>query len=239
MNQKQIEYTCPECGNKHMGPELSILGERVFERMLCDGCDKKLNPAAFQKPEPPAPVRTQADWDQLCSELGYSLYSNVQKHLLPGPAQQMFPLDWDPLKNKKGLALIGDSRTGKTMLVMDLAKRLWMAKHDVHIRKMARFARLVGSLDAARHAEVDRCCEAGILVLDDIDKPKFTEAVELALYEILEERYSAERPTICTFNATSRKEMYGMFGHRAEPIINRLKDTCRLVAIADPERQKA
>lgn len=223
-------YICPQCGVSHEAELLMVKGVRVFERMLCDRCDRQLNADAFTGEDPqPRPSRDASDWAAICPPR----YRDVQQEHLPEPAQQRWErvMAWRP-EQGRGLGLIGATGHGKSMLLHHLASQLYLAHYDVHLTYMTHFAFLMGSMDQReRRQELKRCCQSEILLMDDIDKAKMTDRVEPDFYHVLETRLRWERPLLCSVNQKGEAMQRNLSVNRGEPIIRRLRESCVMLTV--------
>jgi hypothetical protein len=107
--------------------------------------------------------------------------------------------DWDP-KGLRGMYITGDSGLGKTSSIWALAKKLEL-DHRV-VPEIVTSPILARNLSiCAREMDasfVNRLSKAPVLIIDDFGKEKFTEAVTVGVYEIIDHRYNNALPIVMT-----------------------------------------
>lgn len=145
-------------------------------------------------------------------------------------------------KRHESLLISGKSGTNKTRVVVAAAfkilddrsfegiMRYW---RGVDLRsEMIRVAKADGF---ARKEFIEKLAKVDILILDDFDKIKFTEATIEMFYSLIDLRYTAQTKRLITWFTCncSRDSMVkkisgrdGEFSDHAEPIVRRICDLC-------------
>lgn len=122
----------------------------------------------------------------------------------------------------RGIVLIGNAGTGKTHLASAIANSLMNELIPV---KFGTFINLLDNLKKAFRTDKDvvaSLTEIPVLIIDDLGKEKYTEWASQILFQVIDQRYNSELPTIITTNL-SVEEMKERFG---EPITSRLMEMC-------------
>jgi DNA replication protein DnaC len=128
-----------------------------------------------------------------------------------------------------GLILRGDSGTGKTVCLWEIARRLDMAGKPWEFRTGVQLGRELAK--ASREMELEpTLSRIPYLLIDDLGKEKLTASVAAALWELVEYRSSRQLPII----ATTRYAGDGLVKRFAEPelgqdIAGRLRESCTAV----------
>lgn len=187
----------------------------------------KLNPCErLAKKKEPAPK-----WAAICPPR----YAHFELEKLPPGSRKVAAevLAWDRY-SKTGIALMGPSATGKSMIIHEVARLAFEARFDVHVTSSTEFAFRVGSPDNdERRKTIERCCKCAILLIDDIGKEKMTERVESDIYHVLEFREKWEKPVFFTANSRGNELERGMSEDRASPIVNRLRRLAKVLSIRE------
>ncbi|HQM80522.1 MAG TPA: ATP-binding protein [Syntrophorhabdaceae bacterium] len=141
----------------------------------------------------------------------------------------------------QGLYLFGDVGRGKTHLIAAMLREF--VRLGYHEFLFVSSVKLLNDLAGAafRHDErdgdeseiINRCLNAGILVLDDLGKGGFSNWAITKLFLIIDQRYSAERPTIVTSNF----DLEGIQDRLGEPIASRLAES-RIIHITGSDYRK-
>ena len=160
-------------------------------------------------------------------------YARFDFERLPprGKASAVEVLEWCPkVGSGTGVALVGPSDGGKSMLIHEVARRAFVSGWDVFCTLSTEFALKCGDVEC-RKGYLERCVNCAILLLDDVGKAKLTERVETDLYHVLETRERYEQPILWTANSKGEELKESMSKDRADPIINRLRRSAKVIAV--------
>lgn len=143
----------------------------------------------------------------------------------------------------KGLYFFGGTGTGKTYLASLTAQELVRQRRDIIFGDVPELLkRLKETFDKGGTEQVlNRYVKTPVLVLDDFGAGQITEWTVGVLYQIINERYNANRPVI----VTSNYDLNGL-GERltlknddfsAERIVSRLKEMCYQAFLGTKDRR--
>lgn len=115
----------------------------------------------------------------------------------PNAAAWASAREWDALSEESVIA-VGPPGTGKSFCARALLHQAWMAGRSVRelpTRILAKQAQRFDQGDL-----LSECGRVGALLLDDLDKARWTEDALTGLWEVLDERRNRQRATIVTTN---------------------------------------
>jgi DNA replication protein DnaC len=162
-------------------------------------------------------------------------FRHTEKSKLPFPAAMDRAARWQ--FGPKGLLLHGETGSGKSRIIWEIAKREILAGRNVRAVSSFELVRypslwMMGS-DAASQFAQD-LVTAEILLLDDVFKAKATERIEELLFAVIDERGMWERPCLVTLNDTGETLKERLSTDRGPALVRRLKDYCTSINIAEP-----
>ncbi len=232
-----IEQACELCSRKFQAKRTRIL-HRFFVVRICSACDAQQTADAEAAEEVKQRAARERAWgemtegfERICQSdpkrLPKALVAKANAWEWRGGRSLMFAA------NKAGL---GKSRCAFMALrrAFDAGKRCF-ALQAVRLERLATREIYDDDRQARWAAEraLDRARECSVLLLDDIDKPKWTPASEKELFELMDTRHAAMRSTIWTSN-TLREDL-GALWHGGD---NRLLRQRRVLRLFDPLARK-
>ena len=256
-----IDYACAMCMNPEACqlPEGCMKGQPKLETKMCTGKDgKKFLGTGFEgcikckhnRPKPaektPEQKRQEAEFEHMMSRSGITPFQREKTFdsLKPETPEMIAAKAMAILAAKTGrnLVLAGNAGTGKTHLAVSIA---------IEAMKKGRRARVITAcemLDEICQANRDNTDPFGtvlkyksvpVLVIDDWDKARMTEARFDYLYQIINDRYTKGLQTIVTTNAY---DMVGLehrfYAGKIEPIMSRLLENGDWVMITETENYR-
>lgn len=135
-----------------------------------------------------------------------------------------------------GLYIAGPSRAGKTYTASALAKAFCLYGYKTLLTtSLAMLDSIKESFDGDPGRGISKFSSADILIIDDLGKENANSWVMTTLFQIVNERYEAMRPTIVTsqYLPEELKRRMSRSGEKesATAIVERLKETCRLLRL--------
>lgn len=223
--------TCRRCGTEFpaMSAEFAIGGKSLtIGQVYCDPCQIVKEDELDAQSRGSVAVARPA-WEEICP----AAYQGFDLPSLPLKSQRTAwrAFEWQP--GPKGVGLIGDSRAGKTFIMHELARRIYLDGGKIKLTSGTEFAYACGSSEAGeRRAMIGSCISTPHLFLDDIDKMKMTDRVESDFYHVIEQRRRALKPVFVTLNASGAELERMMSATGGSPIVNRLRhDVCEFMAV--------
>lgn len=201
---------------------------RKLQANVCDPCSEERK--KMERPEINLERRKQA-WDRMVGSYYYTfdpdrIPQSIRPHL-----DDVF--GWHP-DSPKGVGFLGKSRAGKSRVLFELGRRLYVRGQDVYPTSGIEFAeKVAGQVHNKEDFEsyMARVKNCKILVLDDADKLNFTPAVEASYYGMLEYRRRFQKPILVSVNSTGKEMAQNATQNRGEPIVNRLRDLCEIIEL--------
>jgi len=141
------------------------------------------------------------------------------------------------VKEGKGMVLWGGTGTGKTLLAVATLKaamnRGYTGLFQNAPELMYHFNSTYSTAETERDI-IDALRNVDVLVLDDLDKGKWTEKVSERIYVIINARYGGVKPTLITTNLDPRSllELVG------EPIFDRIRECSIFVGLSGESFRK-
>ena len=133
----------------------------------------------------------------------------------------------------RNLIITGPVGTGKTWAVWKAAEEAVRSGYEgrVVITTAAKLRRSVAPA-TADPAAFARCCDAGLLAIDDLGAFGLSEWDLDHLAELADARWGAQAPTVITSNTTGLRELLG------PRISSRLADNALVVEMDGPDRRR-
>jgi len=185
---------------------------------------------------------TPAEWKQYRLEMFLKvcppLYAETDAARLPPQSQPVLALEFK--REKSGILLMGPTRACKTRTAWLLIRKWYLEGQ----RTLLAFnggsfgrevARVYGNGEAAEWHRLLQSID--MLFLDDIFKHRLTEAVQDALFSIIEDRMAWKKTTIVTMNNGAGGIRAAVADDMAEPLIERLREYCKVFLFGE-EKQK-
>jgi DNA replication protein DnaC len=230
--QYQEEWRCKICNNEFLTDVSEYTNGKVLRANICDQCAKQRDardPIAMRN------EKRKQIWDRMVGPYYYTFDPDRLPQAISGHVEEAFL--WHP-DSARGVGFLGRSRTGKSRVLFELGRKLFIQGHDVYPTSGIEFAEKVsGQVNDREDFEqyINRVKNCKVLILDDADKCRFTESVEAAYYGMLEYRRRFQKPILVSVNC-SGAQMKAQMGqnngqNRGEPIVNRLRDLCEIIEL--------
>ena len=216
---------CPECGRSHTG---------LFKS--CPDCIEGNWNREQEIKKREAHAALTKTWTEICPP-GYASTDWSRPELSP-VCREAATKWWASASRFPWLGIHGGTGRGKTRCMWEILRRHHFAGRHVLAVDVTQFARAASDWhcdDRTARSEarslIRRCCNAGILLFDDIGKErKLSAAVASATHDLLEERARQRRTTLWTSEKTG-DELAQRFGDDyADGIIRRLREFSEIVA---------
>lgn len=165
------------------------------------------------------------------SHAKYTFESDDRKHdrisdrLLSycGKAEEM-------LKANLGIALTGDTGSGKTFYAACIANRLIDMGFHVWMTNIASIIRDTMNGDDENKARITRrILSVDWLILDDFGTERRTEFSDEQVYQIINTRYNAQKPLIITTNLSKKELIDSAVDTKTSRIMSRINEMCPAV----------
>jgi DNA replication protein DnaC len=224
----QKQAVCKTCNKSFETDVTEFSNGKSMQANVCDPCYERREAA---QPQANREEKRKQDWDHRVG--GY--YHIFDPNRIPQPIQPHLEdvFNWHP-DSPRGIGFIGKSRTGKSRVLFELGRRLYVRGQDVYPTSGIEFAEKVAGQVGHREdfdAYMQRVKNCKILLLDDGDKMSFTPAVEAAYYGMLEYRRRFQRPILASVNSNGKAMAAAASDNRGEPIVNRLRDLCEIIEL--------
>lgn len=226
-------FQCQKCGTLREYEPLCIGGMERFKPRLCAACfaieQSELADAAKNE----AAARRVAEWDRICPAAYRQTDPNfplMNQTLLAGLMR------YNPASGR-GIGLYGETGLRKTRMLCLLLKKLHFAGHHVCYVSAKRlsgcYSIMFGKDEAAGEARdlIKKTLRAGVLLLDDIGKERFTDRGQAEFYDLVESRTSRLKPILWTANASGDELAAMMSADRGGPIVRRLDDFSEVIEV--------
>jgi DNA replication protein DnaC len=226
------QATCKTCNQPFETEVAEFANGKSLQANVCTPCYERREAS---QPQANREEKRKQTWDRMVGNYYFIFDPNripqsIQPHLDTAFA-------WHP-DSPRGIGFIGKSRTGKSRVLFELGRRLYMKGQDVYPTSGIEFAeKVAGQVTDKEGFEqyTHRVKHCKILLFDDADKCRFTEAVEAAYYGMLEYRRRFQRPILASVNSTGAQMVDPREGrmsqNRGEPIVNRLRDLCEIIEL--------
>lgn len=205
------ETRCPQCGDTGTPPDA---------RGFCQRCELGRGLAAE--------AETEATWYRLVP----ARVADFRIHTSPDTEAAAIATAWltrDPHLTGENLILTGPPGSGKTGLAYGVLYEIHHnpAIHGVFAVNVARWIDTMRpTTDPEELSEqattLKRCHRTTVLLLDDLGTEKPSDWTRERVYDLVNHRYDAKKPTIITSNLNS-KELRAVYGDR---LVDRLTECC-------------
>ncbi len=228
LNTQQRSETCPEHGEyTATGARQLWSGDKMWWSM-CPECSKQKDEEAIRVQEEDFKIRESKDLERRgirgrMLDMTFEAYratTSEQKEALVRCTRYAADLDGN-------LLLIGSVGTGKTHLGAAIARSTDRGEYTTPMR-MIRDIRRSYSKDenASEQGLIDRWASKPLLVIDEVGVQHSTNAEQLLIYEVINDRYIQDLPTVLISNET----VEGMTQILGERVMDRLAENGRVVA---------
>jgi hypothetical protein len=194
---------CPDCLNRHAESEKAAQTPARTPQDACQAAFESICPPEYRNSDP---KRIIAELKARGSKPSRLDHCGKLEHISVEVAVAEI-LAWDV--TKKGLGLVGAPGRCKTRLMFQMLKPHILRGVQVRAIHAAKLSRSMSAAyeDGARAAEtwLAEWAAVPVLLIDDLDKGRFTEAVLVDFYGMMEDRKAFLRPTCFTSNATGKQ----------------------------------
>jgi DNA replication protein DnaC len=224
----QKEVPCKVCNKPFQTDVTEFTNGKTMQANVCTPCYERREE---KRPQAVKDEKRKQIWDRMVGPYYFTFDPNRIPQVMQPHLDATF--NWHP-DSPKGIGFLGKSRTGKSRVLFELGRRLFIRGQDVYPTSGIEFAEKVASQVGNREefeAYMLRVKNCKILVLDDADKANMTPAVEAAYYGMLEYRRRFQKPVLASVNSNGKAMAAAASDNRGEPIVNRLRDLCEIIEL--------
>ena len=223
----KVSRACPKCEKIETWDAIEAA---VFKAIACDNCCQE-----YSKNENRSPAAVKIITETLANVIP-PIYRETDKSRIEKEksfSQVLIVLSWNKEQKKMHLALVGDTRSGKTRTLCLLLEKLILSGSQVRAFFHGSFYdELLEVMRSDRNfrkwkAEI---IKAEVVAIDDLFAEKLTERGESTLFEILDARLCNKKPTFLTTQVTAQEGLARFHStKRAEAFFARLNEFFQLI----------
>tara|TARA_B100000886_G_C20420208_1_gene491190 strand:- start:260 stop:1084 length:825 start_codon:yes stop_codon:yes gene_type:complete len=234
VDHDDIVVPCRECGIDvpYKSSVLAFFGNNK-KIVVCDDCCERAARSEFKE-------NTNRSLTGKIEDYIPPFYLETDFNQLPKQARDLWrygyqseDFDTIPLQKwsfgKKGVYILGASRTGKTRTMCLLLRHLYENGTEFKLFQAGQFhAALTDAKRSSFYMRwVTEQVTVPVLAIDDLFAEKMTETMQAGLFEIVEQRMARNLPLIIT-TQVKRSDVIKLFTdqRRGEALMNRLRESC-------------
>lgn len=238
---KDGHANCKVCNERKDGKALEFFGKQLIFKTACK-CDR--NREAKEKER-----QKQLDVERLKSSCFNSViqWSYTFEYYQGEENQSLiiaknFVKDYEEMKKENiGLLFYGSVGSGKTYLACSIANAL-IEQYQVGV-KIRNFAQIInelqnGGFDLDKNAYIESLVNTSVLILDDLGIERDTSYAKEQVYNIVNNRYLKQKPTIFTTNLSYDTILNCTESVEYQRIYSRIVEMCIPVMVVGEDFRK-
>lgn len=221
--------TCVGCGEDFTGGRFA--GVPMPSELFCPKCQEKAREADLRAKREAKWFKPWHDRNGILREaLCPKFYQQFDDSLFGGDREALATAKaWDP-ESGRGLVMWGHPGTGKTWALYELARGCLVERNMrieiIHQQTLRRLAGLMSRSVDEYDYMLEQYCRAEVLFVDDPFKARLTARLDEAVFELINERYIAQRPTVLAMNGGAKTLFQFVSEDRVGPLKRRLAESC-------------
>lgn len=220
--------SCAVCGTELIVQKFFFEGREWFtgSKLRCTNCAEQAENLEQECQKRNQAHKQQAAWEHICPVR----FRNSDPARIRDQQAMNQIIGWKLGPN--GLLALGPTGAGKTRCFYMLLHRLhFKEKRSIIALNSADFSLEVGRLffidQVGASGYVKQLCTEDVLYIDDLDKARFTDRTEAAVYHVINSRTEHGKPILASVNSTGDELADLLSENRGFPIVRRLRDYCK------------
>ena len=232
---------CKNCHERKDGKALEMLGEKRIYKVSCK-CDRDREAKQKAREKQMEIERLKRECFSSMIQWSYTFENYQGQKTQAFTIAQNFTKDFERMRKENiGLLFYGSVGSGKTYLACSIANAL-IEQYQIGV-KIRNFAQLIndlqkGSFDFDKNEYIDSIVNTSVLILDDLGIERDTAYAKEQVYNIINNRYLKQKPTIFTTNLPY-DTIYGCTeGVEYQRIYSRIIEMCIPVMVVGEDFRK-
>lgn len=232
---------CKNCHERKDGKALEMLGKKRIYKVSCK-CDRDREAKQKAREKQMEIERLKRECFSSMIQWSYTFENYQGQKTQAFTIAQNFTKDFERMRKENiGLLFYGSVGSGKTYLACSIANAL-IEQYQIGV-KIRNFAQLIndlqkGSFDFDKNEYIDSIVNTSVLILDDLGIERDTAYAKEQVYNIINNRYLKQKPTIFTTNLPY-DTIYGCTeGVEYQRIYSRIIEMCIPVMVVGEDFRK-
>ena len=232
---------CKNCHERKDGKVLEMLGKKRIYKVSCK-CDRDREAKQKAREKQMEIERLKRECFSSMIQWSYTFENYQGQKTQAFTIAQNFTKDFERMRKENiGLLFYGSVGSGKTYLACSIANAL-IEQYQIGV-KIRNFAQLIndlqkGSFDFDKNEYIDSIVNTSVLILDDLGIERDTAYAKEQVYNIINNRYLKQKPTIFTTNLPY-DTIYGCTeGVEYQRIYSRIIEMCIPVMVVGEDFRK-
>ena len=232
---------CKNCHERKDGKALEMLGKKRIYKISCK-CDRDREAKQKAREKQMEIERLKRECFSSMIQWSYTFENYQGQKTQAFTIAQNFTKDFERMRKENiGLLFYGSVGSGKTYLACSIANAL-IEQYQIGV-KIRNFAQLIndlqkGSFDFDKNEYIDSIVNTSVLILDDLGIERDTAYAKEQVYNIINNRYLKQKPTIFTTNLPY-DTIYGCTeGVEYQRIYSRIIEMCIPVMVVGEDFRK-
>lgn len=232
---------CKNCHERKDGKALEMLGKKRIYKVSCK-CDRDREAKQKAREKQMEIERLKRECFSSMIQWSYTFENYQGQKTQAFTIAQNFTKDFERMRKENiGLLFYGSVGSGKTYLACSIANAL-IEQYQIGV-KIRNFAQLIndlqkGSFDFDKNEYIDFIVNTSVLILDDLGIERDTAYAKEQVYNIINNRYLKQKPTIFTTNLPY-DTIYGCTeGVEYQRIYSRIIEMCIPVMVVGEDFRK-
>ncbi len=232
---------CKECHERKDGKVLEFSGKQMIFKISCK-CDRDRELKRKKREKQMKIERLKSSCFNSIIQWSYTFENYQGKENQSLTISKNFVKNYEDMKKENiGLLFYGSVGAGKSYLACSIANAL-IEQYQISV-KIRNFAQLIndlqkGGFDFDKNAYIDSIVNTSVLILDDLGIERDTAYAKEQVYNIINNRYLKQKPTIFTTNLPY-DSIYGCTdGVEYQRIYSRIIEMCIPVMVVEEDYRK-
>lgn len=232
---------CKKCNERKDGKAIEVLGRVMIIRQKCS-CDTEKEQKEKEWNRKMEIMQLKKDCFPSSTQWEQTFANFIGNETKAYTIAKNYARDFEVMnKDNVGLIFIGTVGSGKTFLASAIANELMETK-QIRV-KLRNFAQIIndlqkGGFDLDRNEYIRNLVSVPLLILDDLGIERDTAYAKEQVYQIVNSRYLAHKPTIFTTNLSLENITNSSESMEYQRIYSRILEMCIPVMVVESDFRK-